>query len=175
MRAHLSLKVLVVVIGCGLTASCDDLKPFAENPLEPSKPALVTLDLSGPATFAPGETVSFTLVTVSHDGTRRDVTSTAQWSSNNASVTSTQGQGRYRANAAGDTQVNARFGALNASREVVVVPAGTFRVTGRVVESDGAFPISGARVRGPKQLGDRTGHGVGRIGILQVVWSDGRC
>ena len=153
MRSYLSLKVLAVVIGCGLTASCDDLKPLADNPLTPSQPTLVTLELSGPTTFAPAQTVSFTLVLVSNDGTRRDVSSTAQWTSNNASVTSTQGGGRYSGNAIGDTQVNARFGALNASREVVVVPAGTFRVAGRVVEFDGVFPVAGARVEARTSAG----------------------
>ena len=111
MRAPLSLKVSAVVIACGMAAACDDAKPFADNPLTPSQPTLVTLELSGPTTFAPGQTVSFTLVTVSNDGTRRDVSSTAQWTSNNASIVTTQGQGRYGGNAVGDTQVTARFGA----------------------------------------------------------------
>jgi Carboxypeptidase regulatory-like domain len=42
---------------------------------------------------------------------------------------------------------------LNASREVVVVPTGTFRVAGRVVESDGAFPISEARIEARNSSG----------------------
>ena len=33
------------------------------------------------------------------------------------------GQGRYGGNGVGETQVNARYGSLNATKEVVVVPA----------------------------------------------------
>jgi len=147
VRTHPSLKFLAVVTVCGLSASCDDLRPLADNPLQPSSPMLVTLELSGPTTFAPGESVAYTLTAVVTNGTNTDVTSTSQWSSSNASVLTSQGSGRYRANTAGDTQISANYGRLGTTREVIVVPTGTFRVIGRVVETDGSFPIAGARIQ----------------------------
>jgi hypothetical protein len=155
VRTHPSLKFIAVVIVCGLSASCDDLKPLSDNPLTPTPPTLVTLELTGPTTFAPGESVAFTLMARVTNGKDTDVTSTSQWNSTNPSVLTSQGPGRYRANTAGDSQISVNYGRLNASREVIVVPTGTFRVTGRVTESDGPFPISGARV----QARDSSGNG----------------
>ena len=152
MRTHPSITVLVVVI-CSLAFACDDLKPFDDNPLEPTPPTLVTLELSGPTTFAPGQTVAYTLTAVGTNGTRENVTATAQWAANNANIVTTQGQGRYGGNGVGEAQITARHGALNASKEVVVVPTGTFRVTGRVVEFDGIFPVAGARVEARNSSG----------------------
>ena len=149
MRTHLLRTVLVVAFGCGAITACDD----THNPLTPTLPTRVTLSPSGPATVAPGQTVAFTLTAVSSNGTREDVTAKAQWTSNNASIVTTQGEGRYSGNAVGDAQISARFGALNASKEVIVVPAGTFRVTGRVVEFDGVSPVSGARVEARNSSG----------------------
>ena len=155
MRTHLSLMLAAAVAICGLSASCDDAKPLADNPLAPSPPTLVTLELTGPTTFAPGESVAFTLMARVTNGKDTDVTSTSQWNSTNASVLTSVGPGRYRANTAGDSQISVNYGRLSASREVVIVPTGTFRVTGRVTESDGPFPISGARV----QARDSSGNG----------------
>jgi len=140
---------------CGLSASCDDAKPLADNPLAPSPPTFVTLELTGPTTLAPGESVAFTLMARVTNGKDTDVTSTSVWNSTNASVLTSVGPGRYRANTAGDSQISVNYGRLSASREVVIVPTGTFRVTGRVTESDGPFPISGARV----QARDGSGNG----------------
>lgn len=155
MRTRLSLKCLAVVIVCGLSASCDDLKPLADNPLTPTPPTLVTLELTGPTTFAPGESVAFKLMARVTNGTDTDVTSTSQWNLSNSSVATSEGAGRYRGNTVGDTQLNVNYGRLGASRELIVVPTGTFRVTGRVTESDGPFPISGARI----QARDSSGNG----------------
>jgi len=123
--------------------------------LTPTPPTLVTLELTGPTTFAPGESVAFRLMAKVTNGTDTDVTSTSQWNSSNSSVATSQGAGRYRGNTVGDTQLNVNYGRLGASRELIVVPTGTFRVTGRVTESDGPFPISGARV----QARDSSGNG----------------
>ena len=153
MRTHLLRTVLVVAFGCGVITACDDTPGLSENPLTPTPPTLVTLELSGPATLAPGQIVTFTLTAVGTNGTREDITAKAQWTANNASIISNNGQGRYGGNAVGDAQINARFGALNVSKEVIVVPAGTFRVTGRVVEFDGVFPVAGARVEARNSSG----------------------
>ena len=154
MRRHLLLTGLVVALGCGVIAACDGPEPLADNPLAPTKQALIErLEVSGPDTFSPGQDVAFTLIAVMNNGTRPDVTTAAQWTSGNASVTSTQGRGRYRGNGSGDTQINARYGSLSASKEVVVIPAGTFRVSGRIVESDTGFSISGARVEARNSAG----------------------
>ncbi len=156
MRTRHLLAFVAAVAVCGLTTSCDEAHS-PETPLTPTPPTLITrLELSGPGTFAPGQTPVFTLVAFVNDGTQQDVTATAQWTSNNASVVGTLGQGRYRANAMGDTQINARYGAFNASREVIVVPTGTFRVIGRVVESpEESFWVPGAHV----QVRDSSGNG----------------
>ncbi len=147
--------VVATVLTCLLAATCDDPPSSPQRPTpipNPTptpapQPALASLELTGQTTLAPGATSEFTLMAVFSDGTRTDVTGTAQWGTTNSNAVTTLGQGRFRAVAFGEAFINARYSTRNVSREIVVVPDGTFRVIGRVVEADGGTPIANVHVR----------------------------
>jgi hypothetical protein len=144
--------VVAILLTCALAASCED-PPTGPSPQRvtppppPGQPVLTGLELTGQTTLAPGATSEFTLIASFSDGTRTDVTSTAQWRINSAQFASSLGQGRYRAVANGEATVHVRYSDRDVSREIVIVPDGTFRVTGRIFEDDGVTPVSLAHVR----------------------------
>ena len=75
-------------------------------------------------TFEGGSTERGTTVTARYsDGSARDVTSLARFSSNNATTATVDDDGRVRAGRRGDTFVFARFNRFTTGAEVVVLPA----------------------------------------------------
>ena len=171
MRMNFSLKCVAMVLACVLAASCDDAKngPSGPSPnpppVTPSAPQLRNLELNGQTTLAPGATSEFTLIAVFTDGTRTDVTSSAQWSTRSSTYATSLGQGRISAIAVGDTFLDARYSNRNTSREIIIVPDGTFRVTGRILEEDGVTPVANAHIRvrdadaaGPQTDADVSGY-----------------
>ena len=144
MRPHLSIRELAIVLTCLLAVTCDK-PPTGPSPLPPP-PTVAGLELTGQTTLAPGATSQFTLIAVLPDGTRTDVTNTAIWSINDARFVSSLGQGRFRAVAFGEAAVSVRYSNRGANREIVVVPDGTFRVTGRILEDDGVTPVANAHI-----------------------------
>jgi hypothetical protein len=156
MRTRPSRKVLGTVIACGIAAACNDAPAGPSGP--PPPPTIAGLELTGQTTLAPGATAELTLIAVLNDGTRTDVTKTAIWAINDARFVSSLGQGRFRAVAHGEATIRVHYSSRNTSREIVVVPDGTFRVTGRVLENDGVTPVANAhiRVRGADETGPST-------------------
>ena len=80
------------------------------------------------------------------DGSSRDVTSETNWQTRTPQVLSLESSGVYRALQAGDGTIYGFYraeGALNAMKEVIVVPSGTYRLTG--VVSEVGFPTSPVR------------------------------
>ncbi|HEX5215000.1 MAG TPA: carboxypeptidase-like regulatory domain-containing protein [Vicinamibacterales bacterium] len=162
--------VIAILFTSLLAATCDDPKngPAGPSPspqTTSSSPVLTGLELTGQTTLAPGATSEFTLIAVFSDGSRNDVTAAAQWSINNSTYVTSLGQGRFRAVANGEATFSARYSNRNISREIVVVPDGTFRVTGRIVEDDGVSPVPNAHIRvrdadetGPQTDADESGY-----------------
>ena len=121
--------------------------------------ALTSLTISGNTSLAGvGETSQLTATAGYSDGTTRDVTSDAQWSSNLPSVVtiSTGGgflpasrAGLLTAQALGATSVLLRYPVTNPSLyryvQVTVTPIGTFTASGRVREP-GVGSVTSARV-----------------------------
>ena len=143
MRVHLPSRRAAGVIAVTGLLACDS----KTGPTRP--PDVVTLELSGTLTIAPGATTQLTLTAVKSDGSRSDVTSTAHWSSSfGSSAVSSLGEGRFLGRAIGDTVITGRDGRWSVSRELIVVPDGTYRLNGRVTQAEAPFwGIGGARVR----------------------------
>ena len=133
-------RALVVFACCvGVTACGDD---------SPGSPSQITtrVELSGPSTIAPGSVGQYTLTAFYGDGTSADVTTVASWCCDQNAV-QLQGAGRFVGRAPGDAVISARYhNNMNRSRQVIVLPEGTFRVTGRVYEPGTASPIPQARI-----------------------------
>jgi hypothetical protein len=83
-----------------------------------------------------GETVEFRATARMSDGSIRDVTAEAAWSAGSHEV-SIEGAGRVSGFARGQTQINVGFEARRGSRLVMILPRGTYRLSGRVREADG--------------------------------------
>jgi hypothetical protein len=178
MRVHLPSRVAAGVIAITGALACDSKTgPTTE-------PVVVAVELSGTLTVAPGATTQLTLTAVKSDGSRSDITSTAQWSSFGSNTVTSLGQGRFLGRTIGDAIITGREGRATATREMIVVPDGTYRINGRVTDvEDSGTAVAGARVRadngggaGPSTETDASGsfrlHGVGGEADL-IVTRDG--
>lgn len=133
----------VAVVSCG-----DD-----PNPVRPSSPgatpptvtpAVTRVDTVIPASMEPGASVQATARATMSDGSSRDVTSEAQWSSSNTGVVRAGSTGVLAAGTRGEAVVVARHSGRSSSGHILVLPTGTFRLTGRV--ADTGVPVDGVRV-----------------------------
>ena len=145
-----SSRVLPLV---ALVAACD--QPVSKSPTGPSAPAVLAIEIIGPDTIAPGQSAQYTAIIQLADGTK-DAASSAtnvRWGTSNLLLLRADASGRATAlDRLGETAVFAEVGPVGSgtrrgTKDIVIVPEGTFRLVGRVV--DGEFPstpLSGARV-----------------------------
>lgn len=155
MKHLLSLVVLCGILG--LVSACGEDGPVPPTspqtpPGPPAAPILqpTSLTLSGSVAFqAPGETSQLTATAAYADGTTKDVTREAQWTTSSQLIASISTDGVLTARGLGLTSVLVRFPVANPSlfqsAQVIVTPAGTFAVSGRVREP-GAGGLDGALV-----------------------------
>ena len=133
-------RALVVFACCLSVTACGDDAPGAPTEL------LTRIELTGPSTIAPGSNAQFTLTAFYSNGTSADVTGVASWCCDQNAV-QLLGAGRFVGRASGDAVISARYhNNMNRSRQVIVLPEGTFRVTGRVYEPGTTSPIPQARI-----------------------------
>jgi hypothetical protein len=130
-------------------AACDDgptrpSPPVAPPGSGPNAPVTTRLEIVGPDTVPPGESAQFSAIAHQSDGSRRDVTNEALWRTSDVSVLTISPTGLATGRERGGTYINASAGGRNSSKEVIVVPAGTFRLSG-IVRDTGA-QVNGARV-----------------------------
>jgi len=118
------------------------------------------LEVSGPATAVPGQTLRYVATAHYGDGTTRDVTADATWRSSQLSFTSA---GVATANVIGDADVTATFHVFNAQLHVLVLEPGTFKLSGTIRErGGGSLPLGGKIVvlsgvgQGRQAFGDPT-------------------
>lgn len=122
-----SVRVLVGLALLAVLGSC------GSSPLSPSAGA--TLVISGPGELAPGATAQFKAVARSSDGSIRDVTDEALWSTSNPGALSVSSTGLASGLGGGEGQLAARVGSVVGFAPVLVVPPGTFWLTVEVVEA----------------------------------------
>lgn len=145
-------RLVALVAGAGLVVlatSCDD----SPNPTRPSGttnppaagPTTVTrVDTVIPTSLEPGASARATASATMSDGSVRDVTAEAQWSSTNSSVVRASAGGALVAADRGEAMVTARFANRSSTGRIFVLPAGTFRLTG--VVSEAGEPVNTVRV-----------------------------
>jgi hypothetical protein len=103
--------------------------------------------MEGDTTVPLNGTGAFRLIALYSDFTRRDVTADAEWSSPSGSLVSFDAPGVVRGRVAGAGSIVGRFQGRQTALSILVLPAGTFRVTGKVVEAQsGAVEVRNARV-----------------------------
>jgi hypothetical protein len=142
MRVQLHV-VFAAALTAGLVA-CGDDSP--RPPAGPSSPAvLVAVTLAGPAEIAPGSTGQFTLTAIYSDNSTSDVSSSALWNAQGTGALRSVGSGRFEGVAAGEGRVQVNFMGRVATKPVLVLPAGTFKLSG--VIQDVAGNVGGVDVQ----------------------------
>lgn len=133
----------LILTGCGSGAA-----PSPTPTPTPSSSAIKVTDLrvDGPASLPPGEAAQFTATAKFADGSTRDVTAEATWTSADESVIAVTAAGHATARSTGTAEVQAAFSTISNTREVIVVPAGRYRLPVYVGEEQATVPIDGVRV-----------------------------
>ncbi len=144
-RFHLLTGCAIALALAGLLGACDDGPTRPSTPIEP--PTVVTvlrLEIAGPGTVPPGESAQYSAIAVQSDGTTRDVTNGAVWRTGNQSVLTISSTGLATGRERGEAFVEVSASGRSSHKEVIVVPAGTYRLSGFV--KDAGEPVLGARV-----------------------------
>lgn len=141
-----AVAALAVVAAAALSCGKHPTAPSQPPPPPPPPPTvqLARLELNAPASIAPGTSVPLTVTGIRSDGTTDNVTASAQWSSSDPRVVAVDASGVARAVSLGDATISARIQRLQAASQVVVVPAGTYRLTGKI--SDSGLGLAGVTV-----------------------------
>jgi hypothetical protein len=154
-----ALAIVLVAIG---VSGCNG-SPTAPSRNEAASPspgapsATAGLSLVVPDSVAPGETATLQVFDVAVGGGARDVTAHATFGGGPPDVIAVSPAGRVTGVGLGDASVYASYQMRNVVGPVVVVPEGTFRVVGQVVEDGTSVPIGAVRVEADGGPGAVTG------------------
>lgn len=107
------------------------------------------MDIAGPESVPPGQSTQLTITAHLSDGSTRDVSGDATWRSSLPSVLSVAAGGVTTGVKLGEAVVSVtvprpNLNSITRTRELLVLPPGTYRLSGIV--SDVLGPISGAKV-----------------------------
>ena len=139
--------------------SCDSDRPSLPSRVGQRPDLTVTaLEILGGESVEPGQSIQLVASATYSDGSTRNVTGEAAWSASTLfcgscpkptnQTLSIQAPGIVAALQRGEGAVTARLGAHEATTGIIVVPAGTFRLTGVVTYVGSAnLPIPGVYVR----------------------------
>ncbi len=136
-----------MTVGMALLASCDRTPTTPERVPGPAPVATVTivrLEITAPASVEPGASAQLKLTAVKSDGTLEDVTGRAQWASSDTGVVQVSAAGVMTGVARGETTVRAVYMGRNAATGVMVLPGGTFKLSGQITDSD--TPLANVRI-----------------------------
>jgi hypothetical protein len=141
------------LVSIALLAGCDgDSTPSTHPSRTPNPfpaPPLTNFVVNGATQIVPGETAEFKALATFNDGSTRDVSGEAQWSSTDSSVLSIVEPGRIVGRAIGEAEVRVTYRSWFSSRVVTSVPKGLVVVRGSVYDAmpaSSATAIFGARV-----------------------------
>jgi len=132
---------------CGGSSDLAQPSAITATPSGSTTPSSLMVD-GRKSLSAIGETSQLTAVVRWRDGSTRDVTSTARWSSQNTSVATVSPTGLATAIGFGAARIQVTFEGSNSEFQLSVTPAGTFAATGDVREP-GQGTLTGVRVLEP--------------------------
>ncbi|MGH9200604.1 MAG: carboxypeptidase regulatory-like domain-containing protein [Vicinamibacterales bacterium] len=146
-RFYLLTGSAIALALAGLLGACDGgpTRPMRQGGPQNVPVAIVDLSIAGPNTIPPGETAQFTATARQSDSSTRNVTNEVAWRTGNQSVLTISSTGLATGRDRGESSIQASLGGRTAIKDdVIVVPAGTYRLIGTLRES--GFLVSGARV-----------------------------
>ena len=128
---------VITAVAAAAIGGCDKNGPDPQ-------PALTGVTITGPAELAPGESGNYSAIAKYSDGSTRDVTSLASWPTSFGNVTMS-GPGVAVANSIGDAQIRVVYREpwesipkeAHGVKDVLVIPRGTFKISGRVTGPGG--------------------------------------
>jgi hypothetical protein len=135
----------LIAVSFLLTLACDGDK-VPTTPPTPIVPPVTTVSFSvSPViqTIPPGQTARLTATAQYSDGSTKDVTSQALWTSSQVNV-ATVSAGAVTGVALGRTMIRVNFERFSISRTIVIQPDGTFILKGNVTEPGGVVVGSAA-------------------------------
>lgn len=136
---HLSRSVLTLaLVACGISGCGSERGVPGFSPLRPSAIGGLSL-FHGPLDIYPGAILQFQAVTSVSTGLL-DVTSQTAWSTTDPSVLTVSPNGVAVALAPGSATVSATYQKTTVAKPVYVMPEGTFRLQGWVLEKDARSP-----------------------------------
>jgi len=139
-------RVAVIAAFIGIASACGQSKnPTAPTTIPAQERLLRQMEIDAPSSIPKGTTAQLRVFARYTDGTREDVTAAASWSASDREVLRVDAGGVVTALADGESEITAVVNDLTARARVLVLDAGTWKVTGRVVEED-STPLSNARV-----------------------------
>src|SRR5438094_3931891 len=134
-RLVLTLFCLAFLAGCGGGSNSGSATP-------PSTATLGSLQVTPASTsLAPGAGQQFTATGHYSDGTSKDLTSSAQWSSSDSNVASVSGTGMATAVTFGVVTVTAQSGSLQATATVNVSSAGANLTAISIAPAGASIPV----------------------------------
>jgi hypothetical protein len=146
-RGLRSRTVVASLLALTLAACSGDspARPTRVGPTQSRDVFLARLEIVGPRSVAPGESVQFTAVGHLSDGTTTAYSaSQTSWLSQHSGVLAIDADGRASGGQAGETTLSVKVSTLSASTEIVVLPAGTFKLS--VVVNEGSVPALDVKV-----------------------------
>ena len=128
-------RAYLVSIAVLIAAACEgDTKlPGPTTPTPTPEPSLASLVIQGPLTVGPRQTAQLKAVARFSDGSERDVTPDARWTSSQAAI-ATVDAGVIMGQALGRAQIRATYVSRSASLSMVIKPEGTFVLAGNITE-----------------------------------------
>ena len=139
MRIATFARVLTGVLGLAAVSACGN------SPTEPFD-GVKKLEVTGPTTAAPGQTLRYVATAHYVDGSTRDVTGDVTWNSTNSGLLSFTSPGVVTAKFNGEADVTAIFHVFNVKVHVLVLEPGTFKLTGTIKERGGGGLPFGGRI-----------------------------
>ncbi|HYN10423.1 MAG TPA: Ig-like domain-containing protein [Vicinamibacterales bacterium] len=132
---------LVRIVGIGetqITATYRNVSSSAAGVTVKPNPVLTSIMITGPAEIAPGSTAQFTATGRYADGSTSDITASASWSTFSSNLRHVGG-GRFEGLTVGDAFIGVNMSGRSASRSVIILPAGTFKLSGVVRDASGGL------------------------------------
>jgi hypothetical protein len=141
-----ALVLAIALAACdGPTRPTPDVGPAPPSPVPGA--TLQRLQIDGPTTVAPGQSVTFTATGLYSDGSTRNFTSDPgiTWRTSSSQILAISPSGLATGGDRGEASITAMFGGRSAVKGgVLVLPPGTYRLAGTV--TDNTVPLSGVRV-----------------------------
>jgi hypothetical protein len=147
VRRALIRTTLAAALASPVLGACDDGPTRPSPPATPRPPAPVTvigLEIRGPGTVPPGESAQYSAIENKSDGSTRDVTTEAVWTSVGPPNLTISPTGVVTGHQRGEAGTQAAASGLRAHKQLLILPAGTYRLSGSV--RDGFVPVTFARV-----------------------------